>query len=181
MRIICFIILLSTLNSSFCHSQSETDKKLAIQHFQNEEYDKAVLLYEKLHNNSGLIHYYNYYLDCLLKLNYFKKAEKLTKKEIKKNPEKPIYQVDLGYIYQLSGETQKAKQQYEKTLKGISNEKQQIISLANAFSKKNELDFAIRTYLKGRKNIIGESFHMQLANVYSKANYIEEMIEESLL
>ena len=135
MRIFCIIFSLLLLNSSFCLSQSETEKKLANQYFQNAEYEKAALLYESLHSSSGLIHYYNYYLNCLLKLNDYKQAEKLARKEIKKRPKIPLYKVDLGYIYQLAGEDQKSKQQYEKALKEIQNERQQYISLANAFYK----------------------------------------------
>lgn len=180
MRIIYYIFSVLLLGTEFCHSQSETEKKLANQYFQNAEYEKAALLYESLHNASGLIHYYNYYLDCLLKINDYKKAEKLAKKEIKRNSNVSVYKVDLGYVYQLAGENQKSKQQYEKALKEINNERQQYVSLANAFLKKNEIEFAIKTYLKGKKNLPKENFYMQLANVYSKGNHIEKMLDEYL-
>ncbi|PCH93176.1 MAG: hypothetical protein COB85_07475, partial [Bacteroidetes bacterium] len=129
------------------YSQTQTDKELALQYYQEQEYDKAVVLYGQLFGKSKLTYYYNYYLNCLLKLNEHKTAEKLVKKQIKRNPNVPSFIVDLGYVYTNAGELAKSKQQYDRAVKDVPAERSTIIGLANAFLAKNVTDYAISTYL----------------------------------
>ncbi len=173
-----FLLLIAACNA---FSQTQTEKQLALQYFQAQEYDKAVVLYERFFNRSGLTYYYNYYLNCLLKLNEHKTAEKLVKKQIKKNPDPQIFIVDLGYVYTNAGEIEKAKQQYERAVKEVPADRPRIIELANAFLTKNVTDYAINTYLKGRKILKGSYlFHLEIANVYSRAGKFNMMIQEYL-
>ena len=156
------IILLNLCN--LCFAQTNTDKLLATQYYQNSEFDKAVVIYEKLFNKTHLDFYYNYYLNCLLELEDYKKAEKVVKKQIKRKPGSLNYLIDLGFVYHSSGETNKGKQQYDRTLKQLMPDKQQVMNLANAFLAKGETNYAIETYLKGRKYLKGYySFNFELA------------------
>jgi len=61
-------------------AQTATDEKLALQFFNNEEYDKAVVYFEKLYNKTNETSYYERLLQCYLYMEEYKDAEKLVKK-----------------------------------------------------------------------------------------------------
>ena len=161
-------------------SQINTDKQLASQYFQNREYDKALVIYQNLYSQSKLTFYYDFYLECLLKTGNYKQAEKVVKKEIKEKKENVNYFVDLGYVYQSDGDFTKSEQIYEKAIKLMAPDRNKIISLANAFLKRKEPEFAIRTYAKGRKILPEYPFCMELANVYARTGDMQKMVEQYL-
>lgn len=163
------------------NAQISGDEQLALQFYQNKEYDKAAVLYEKLYNKKNGEFYYLNYLNCLIELKEFKKAEDLAKKQIKRLPDNPIYAIDLGYIFQLAGDNNKAVQQFEKILKNLPLDYQQIINTANAFSTKQETDYAVKTYMKGRKLLNNNAlFNFELADIYAMKKDIPAMFNEYL-
>ncbi|HET6244179.1 MAG: tetratricopeptide repeat protein [Bacteroidetes bacterium] len=187
-----FLFVLVLLHS-FVNAQIETspdneapqptgsDEQLAAHFFQNKEYDKAVIYYEKLFEKSRLDFYYGYYLDCLIELKEYKKAEKIIKKQLKQNPLKLGYQVDLGYVLQSSGENAKAKKEFDHALSQLSPSQGQIFEVANAFIKRKELDYALLTYEKGRKLLKNSyPFSFEIAEIYFQKGNLEGMINEYL-
>lgn len=173
-----FQILIFLLIPIVGFSQS-TDEKLAFQYFNNKEYDKAVIYFEKLYSGSYEYNYYANLLECYINLNEQKNAEKLVKKQIKKHPFNLFYIADLGYVNKKFGNSNKAKQYYEDAIKELSTSNQQIIDLASNFIKRKELNYAIKTYLKGRK-LIGHQypFNFELAEVYNQLRQTENMLNE---
>ena len=75
---LCVILLLPIIVSS----QTTTDEQLAIQFYQNKEYDKALDYYEKLYYKVSPQLFYKSYLNCLLETKNYNKAEKLVKKQM---------------------------------------------------------------------------------------------------
>ena len=73
----CFILCLVISTSVF--AQKNTDEQLANQFFQNKEYDKASIYFEKLYDKKGDDLIFKNYLTSLLGLKYYEKAEKLCK------------------------------------------------------------------------------------------------------
>lgn len=164
-----------------CFAQNNNDAELAVQYMQDGEYEKASYHFEKLYNKTGIEYYYDNLLICFIKLGEFKKAEKLTEKQLKRFPTRLQYLVDLGSIYEEAGNKTKAIQQYEKSIKDITVDQKQITELAYAFTKKKLYDYAINTYLKGRKLLKGfYTFNMELANVYKANGSFDLMIGEYL-
>jgi tetratricopeptide (TPR) repeat protein len=160
-------------------SQTETDEQLAAQYFQNKEFDKAVVLYEKLYSKKQEYIYYTPFLNCLIELKDYKKAEKMINKQIKAHPLIPQYGVDLGYLYLAQGNETLSKKQFESLIKNAQQEKQYVIDLANAFLYRNETDYAIQTYLRARKLMKGSyPFNMELADIYSNRKEYEKMMDE---
>jgi tetratricopeptide (TPR) repeat protein len=156
------------------------DEQLAMQYLQNKEYEKAVVLFEKLYEaNRGEV-YYQYYLHCLISLKDFRTAEKVVRKQIKKYPALLKYLVDLGYVFNESGETQKAQREFDEALERITPDKNQVIELANAFQYRREMNYAIETYLAGRKIVRDYTFHYELANIYQQTGNPARMIDEYL-
>ncbi|MBL4657519.1 MAG: hypothetical protein JKX73_05920, partial [Flavobacteriales bacterium] len=174
-----FIMAITLGTSVF--AQTSTDKQLALQYFQDEEFDKAAVLYENMYNKSRLDYYYNYYLKCLIKLEDFDKAEKVVKKQVKRNPEKLNYLVDLGFVYKISKAEARSAQQYEKAIKLLKADRSQVVGLANAFLTRQEEGYAVEVYLKGRKILRQSySFHYELAHVYYRSGQNALMIDEYL-
>lgn len=162
-------------------AQVSTDEKLANQYFQNKEYDKAIVYYEKLFGKKASDLIYQNYLSCLLELKEFKTAEKVVKKQMKNNPGQLDYGVDLGMVYLAAGEPDKARSEYEKAIKQLPADQEPVFNLADAFLKIKEWDHAIATYQKGRKLLRGVyPFNMELAEVYQQKGDVSAMISEYL-
>ncbi len=157
------------------------ESQLASQYYRDQQYDKAVVIYEKLYRENPSYVNYTYYLYCLVQLNRFDEAEKLVRKQIKANPAKPRYHVDLGYVYQMSDDPSKAKKEYEDALMMLPADRNAIVELAGAFQARRETGYAIRTYMKGRE-LLGytELFHLELGQIYEIEGRYEEMFGEYL-
>ncbi len=161
-------------------AQTSEDEQLALQFFQNKEYDKALDYYEKLYNKKSSQQFYTPYLNCLIQLKDFKKAEKLVKKQIKQNPENPEIIVDLGVVYTHAEEPGKAKNAMELAIKSIK-EDEQVFTVAKAFTTIQQYDYAIETYLKGRKISQNEyPYSFELADTYAAKGDKLAMIHEYL-
>jgi tetratricopeptide (TPR) repeat protein len=161
-------------------AQPSTDEQLAQQFYQNKEFDKALDYYEKLYNKKSPEQFYVPYLNCLLATKDFKKAEKIAKKQIKQNPQSPNFIVDLGSVYTLNEEPDKAKTTWEQAIKAIKGD-EQVFAVANAFINIRQYDFAIDTYLKGRKISQNDyPYNFELAAVYKTKDDKLSMIKEYL-
>src|SRR5665213_1960075 len=138
-------------------SQPTTDEQLASQYYEQGEYDKAIVYYEKLYEKTPINIYYNYYLNCLIFTKDFKHAEKIVKKQSNRNPGELTYHVDLGRVYQAEGDDEKMKKEFESGIKAINSgtSSNAVINLANAFLGLSETDLAIETYQNGRKELKG--------------------------
>ncbi len=177
--VIFWLLVLYFFGALPTFAQPETDEALAAQYFQNKEYDKAEVYYEKLFSRKQSYFYYNSYLSCLTEQKEYSKAEKLIKKQIKANSLTPQYGVDLGYLYDLQSDKAKSKTQFENLIKAIPANQQYIIDLANAFLNRGFSDYAIQTYLSGRKLMKGiYSFGLELAEIYEDALNYESMMAE---
>lgn len=168
------ISLLFCLATVFAYAQPDTDEQLAKQFFDNREFDKSAILYEKLFNSSALQEYFDGYLESLLGLNDLKTAEKFLKKQIKRSPGNLSLMVHLGNIYKLSGSEEKAKKQYNEAIDNLQANQGAIIALSQTFYKYKETDYVIKTLLTGKKLMRGMyPFNMELADAYNtKGDYI---------
>ncbi len=177
-----FLLFLFTFAFSLTHTtaQTSTDEALAEQFYQNKEFDKALDYYEKLYNKKSSQQFYTPYLNCLLELKDFKKAEKIVKKQIKQNQESPDLIVDLGTIYARSDNSDKAKTTWEQAVKSIKQD-EQIFTVATAFIAIRQYDYAILTYLKGRKiSSTNYPYSFELADIYLTKGDKKAMIAEYL-
>ncbi|MCB0738706.1 MAG: tetratricopeptide repeat protein, partial [Bacteroidetes bacterium] len=88
-KLFIFILLALFAQNSFGqqYQWKKSDEQLAIQFYQNGEYEKARPLFEELIKD-GNDQVDEYYFDCLIKLADYKEAEKFLKKRIKKSSNK---------------------------------------------------------------------------------------------
>ncbi|MGB0918815.1 MAG: tetratricopeptide repeat protein, partial [Flavobacteriales bacterium] len=174
------ILLLVFLLPLAVLGQTDTDEQLAAQYFKNGEYDKAEVYYKKLYKRYNDEFFYQYYIDCLLKLESFSEAEKTVSKRIKKE-DNPVLYVHLGYVQKTAGDDKKSVQSYSKAISELPPVQRQIEALANAFTDKGELEFVIRTYEKGRKLLNGlYNYHFELAKVHNQRGDFDQALEEYL-
>lgn len=187
MRYLLSLFLFSLTLSSFAQT---ADDELAAQYFANEEYDKAEILYKKLHKKDPeSVYIYQNYLECLLKLDMVADAEKMVAKQTKKFPDRPIYGVDLGYVYGLQGNDKEKDKLYndlinetvERIKSSISVPTSSAELLASAFLNRSEYEFAKTTLLKTRKVVgIPTAFAQNLIDLYKITKEHEALIDECL-
>lgn len=178
--VVFILILLSGLRV-FSQSAEVSDQQLALEYFRGKEYDKAAVLYEKLYKATNSDFYYNNLLICLREMNDFEEAEKLIRRQMKKNTGDASYHVDLGSLYIHIGKPEKGKDEFEKALKKVVANQNMISRLANAFISKREFGYAAKVYLEGRKVFEGlYGFNLELANVYFYQRNYKAMIGEYL-
>lgn len=175
-----FYILLFLLISAQASAQKNNDEALAIQFFERKEYDKAADYFEKLYDKTPDL-YYNYYYKCLVELKDYSKAEKITKKQIKRNDKNVYLYVRLGNLYALLQNPEKEKEQYTKAIKEVIPEQNNLFTLAHAFEEFELYDYAIQTYLKGRKQYSETyPFYYEIADLHKKKGDLKSMINEYL-
>jgi len=158
---------------------SQNDYQLAIQYYNNSEYEKASVLFDKLYASSDANFYFDYYLKCLIALEDFETAEKRVKKQMKKSPDEISYYVDLGYIYYSQGNEKVALEKYQYVLDNLGTDNTKIVTAANSFTAKKLYDWSEKVYLQAKLNT-GASYHYELANLYAIQMKKQEMVDEYL-
>lgn len=178
-RLLCSFLFISFVFISI--GQNNTTEQLAAQYFQNGEFEKAAELYDDLYEKNPTAYYYNNLFQSLIKINNYSKAEKLLRKRLKQLPTEVRLNVELGYLYSISGDDKKAAKQYQSVIDNLSNNQQFTYDIANAFINRQLYDYAIDTYLKARK-ISGNnnSFSIELAMLYELRGRISDMMDEYL-
>jgi tetratricopeptide (TPR) repeat protein len=180
--LLCLLFCCTTVFVNSAFAQKANNEELALQYFTQGDFDKAAVLYEKLHDqNPDDLNYYQHYLDCLIELKDFKSAEKIAKKQAKRNPQEYQFRVDIGNVYKRSDEPEKAKKEFESIINSMAPDQFKITNLARNFIDIGEQDFALKTYLRGRK-LVGDQygFNFEMAEIYSLKGDFESMIQEYL-
>jgi tetratricopeptide (TPR) repeat protein len=160
-------------------AQQSQEEQLALQYYKEKEYDKAVELFEKIHAKKPDSYIYYYYYHALVELERYDAAEKMLKKQVKAYPNIPRYKVDLGYVYERSGENAKAEKIYQECLKNLQAKETAISELNNAFMSRAKYDYAAETILKGRKLLDNEQLlSKSLINIYKLLHQNDKIIDE---
>ena len=174
------ILLLLIAAFTSVKAQKGNDEQLAQYYYERKEYDKAVVYFDKLYDKQPDVYYNNYY-KCLLELKDYSKAEKITKKQLKRNEANVYLYVRLGNIYKQLGNADKEKEQYTKAIKELPAEQSSIFALAHAFEDAGLYDYGIEAYKKGRKEFpTTYPFYYEIADLYKKKGDLKAMINEYL-
>ena len=178
------LLVLTGLLTTVCPGvlmAQQTEEQLGVQYYMNRELDKALVTFETLYEKNPNQFNYLYYINTLFELKEFDKAEKVIKKQQKINPDDPRYRVDMGYLNIMQGDIAKGRKIYENCLKELQPDKMQIYNLTYAFSNRREIDYLIRTYLRGRELLKDPAaFAFELAYTYESLGSTELMIDEYL-
>jgi tetratricopeptide (TPR) repeat protein len=174
------IALLFLIISTTAFAQKNVDDKLAMQYYEQKQYDKAATYFEKLYDKQPDA-FFVYYYKTLMELKEYKTAEKITKKQIKRNDENAYLYVKLGKVYKLLNEPGKEDEQYKKAIKTVIPDQNYIFALAHAFEEEELYDYGIETYKKGRKNSsTNYPYYYEIADLYKKKGDLKSMVNEYL-
>lgn len=144
------LLFTSVFSIIFLLTNAQEDLKLANSYFNSKEYEKAATLFEKLYQQKKSTYYFDYYIDCLVNLEELDKAEKKIKKEVKRNKNLVFY-IDLGYIYELQGESNEAEKQFKNVVKNLPNNQFKINNIFNEFINRKKYKYAEEVLIKGNK------------------------------
>ena len=155
--------------------QIQIDEQLASQFYREQNYEKACELYEKLYEKTNQTGHFQQFIECLLHLKEYDKAERELKAFAKKNPGYYRTVADLIYVYTLQGKSDKAKTQFNKVLKELPDNAPTIRNLCYAFQSRGLNDMALAVLERGNSLLNGkETFYLDQANIHqSSANYQE--------
>ena len=171
--IILFNLLFLSL---FCYAQ-QNEFIVAENYFRNNEYQKAIQLYKKLHDKSP---YNNTFLKrlitCYQETEQFLVAENLLSKKTKEKPNLTYLNVIRGYNFERQQNDIEAIKYYQKALKSLDKKNSRYGSvIANLFKNYNKLDFAIEAYSKTMSNNPNANYGFQLAQIHGEKGDFSEM------
>ncbi len=163
----------------FAQRPSEQDSQLALQYFDQREYDKANVYFDNLFDKNP-DRWFTYYYKSLMAVKAYDKAEKISKRQIKNRKEEVSFYVYLGKAYKAQEDLKKEKEAYDKALKELDPQQYLVQSLAIAFIEESLFDYALDAYRKGRKATPDYPYHYEVAEVYKKKGDLTAMINEYL-
>jgi tetratricopeptide (TPR) repeat protein len=178
-RLLLFLILL--FNIFLIIAQRSQEEQLAVQYFQQGEYEKAKAIFKPIYDKKPDTYIYSYYYSVLLYLEDYKELEKVVKAQQKAFPTMRRYDIDLGYIYERQGDMSKALKEYDAAVKNLPAQEAAYRDLHYAFSGKLKRDYAIDVLMKGRRVLQNPKlFTKELVYVYSSLKNTDKVIEEAL-
>lgn len=174
--------LLLFLGLVFAGMLQAQDSRLAQQYFQNGEYEKAAVLFEKLFEaNQQNDYFFDRYVDCLIALERYEACEKAIKKQLKRDPKNLTLYVTLGKLLEQQYREADAEQQYATAIAQLPKEHFAVIRLANAFTNLTKYDYAIQTYEKGSELLKDKiTFSFYLGDLYRRKGDTPRMIQSYL-
>ncbi|MFK7783524.1 MAG: tetratricopeptide repeat protein [Crocinitomicaceae bacterium] len=158
-----------------------SDQQLAQYYYDNGEYDKALVYYDKLFDQNPSKINFTRYVECLVETGESKKAEKTFKRFISNQQYKQEYQILFAKFYENQGEPEKANSIYRDLVDNLEGRASEVVKLYNAFKAQNKPDLAFETLQKGRK-LLKKSYPLNyyFADYYGSVNETEKMIDEYL-
>ena len=172
-----YLSILFILISGILYPQSEQDERLAQEYYRKGEFTKAIEFFEKIYKQKKVKNIYTKYIDCLINIQSYKKAEKIIKSYYRKNND-PAVLVDLGEIQVLKGEENIAKETFELAINQAKKNTHFLPSLGAKFLKSKNYEFSLKAYLLAKKHSNKASYSIQIANIYSYFGELDKMYEE---
>ena len=177
--LVSILIALLLVQAPAFGQDGSSDVKLAQHYYENGEYDKALMYYEKLFHDHPSKIYFMRYTDCLAKTGELKRAEKVFKKQVSANKNDQEYKIMLAKFYEEYDSVEKANDIYEELIEELKARPSDIVRLYNAFRVQAMNDHALRTLQKGRK-LMKKNYplHFYFADYYGSVGDTEKMMEE---
>ncbi|MCG8837020.1 tetratricopeptide repeat protein [Tenacibaculum dicentrarchi] len=176
--VILFNILIFSL---FCNVQLHAQQNefiVAENYFRNNDYQKAVHLYKKLHNKSP---YNSLYLKRLVtsyqETNQFLVADALLSERIKEKPNLVFLNIIKGYNFERQQKDIQANKEYQIALNSLDKKRNYGATIARLFKEYNKLDFAIEVYTKIITNNPKANYGFQLAQLYGEKGNFKKMFD----
>ncbi|MCM4156377.1 hypothetical protein DHD80_10220 [Gramella sp. AN32] len=172
MRFIFFISFL-ILAGLQLFGQSE---QLARNFYDQGEYEKALNIYEKLHEkNPANPIIFNAMVSTHQQLENFDIAEKLLMERLNSSANNPTILIELGHNFEVQEKKQRAVQFYEEALKSLEGRPNYAYGIARSFEQYNLLDYAAKAYERAMEMSPDKNYNLQLAKIYGEQGQVEKM------
>ncbi|MCX7650372.1 MAG: tetratricopeptide repeat protein [Flavobacteriales bacterium] len=143
------------------------DPWVAKSYLDNGEFDKAAVVYEKLHEREpAREEYYQALLACYQALGRGEEMEKVLRRQVRRFPKEALYLADLGLFLKKNGDAKNGQARLEDALKVLTPRPDYVEKLAGRFLRAGEYDLALRAYEMGEKALGPGTFSMAVAEVY---------------
>ncbi|SNY95400.1 tetratricopeptide repeat protein [Flagellimonas pacifica] len=173
-----FIFLISCFILQASYSQEDF---LAKQYFNNGDYEKAVVFYEKLvQKNPRRTDYSEGLVACYQQLERYTEAQDFLSKKIKETYAFPTFFIELGYNYTLQNQPDQSTIYYDKAIQKIEENPNFGYSVGYRFQKYALLDYAIEAYTRAMALKPDLNYDFQLARIYGEQGNIEKMYQSYL-
>ena len=154
---------------------------LAKQYFQDGDYEKALVFYEKLvETNPRRTDYAEGLVACYQQLERYDDAEAFLLQKIEDSYAFPTFYIELGYNFTLKNEAEKANAYYDKAINKIEDNPNYGYSVGYRFQKYALLDYAIQAYTRAMELKPDLNYDFQLARIYGEQGDIAKMYQSYL-
>lgn len=176
LRSFLFLLMMISL-PGLLSAQPGADEQLAAQYFQQGDFPKAIMYYEKLHNKQPTAFYYEQLYKSYVAIKDYDSATKLVKDQMRRANGDPGPIIDMGKLYLLQNETDKANKEFDKAIKQMRSDQSSVRQVANAFINADQVDRALEAYERGGKTLPeGQSFSYEIAGLYGAKGDIPRMV-----
>ncbi len=171
-RLLCCLLFLS-----FSPLSAQEDF-LAKQYFNDGEFEKAVVYYERLvKDNPRRTDYTESLILCYHQLEQYDKAIAFLQKRLERGNAFPTLLIDLGYTYLLKDEAEEAESWYQQALETIETNPNFGYGIGYKFQRYTLLDYALKAYSRAMELKPELDFNFQIARIYGEQGRIEEMFD----
>lgn len=154
---------------------------LAKQYFQDGDYEKALVFYEKLvETNPRRTDYAEGLVACYQQLERYDEAEAFLLQKIEDSYAFPTFFIELGYNHTLKNEPEKANAYYDKAIQKIEDNPNYGYSVGYRFQTYALLDYAIQAYNRAMELKPDLNYDFQLARIYGEQGDIAKMYQSYL-
>lgn len=159
-------------------SAQDNTSRLAFEYYSGREYEKAAPFFLRMYEENKVPTYLHYYVNCLIEILDYDNAVKSVRKAIRQTQDVNLY-VELGYVYEASGDSKKAEEAYKEPFKNFPQTAAAIINLGNVYSSYLKFQYSEMVYELGRKVLGNQNeFRLELGQVYNSERRFPEMLEE---
>lgn len=177
MKVLSFCILF--LFSSIALAQ---DDFLAKRYFEDGDYEKAVVFYEKLvEKEPRRTDYGEGLVSCYQQLERYEDAEKYLLSALELGRPYPTFYIELGYNYTLQNNSEKAKENYDKAIGVIDENPNYGYGIGFRFQKYALLDYALKAYSRAMELNPKLDYNYQMARIYGEQGNIDKMFTAYLV
>jgi tetratricopeptide (TPR) repeat protein len=154
---------------------------LAKQYFEDGDFEKAVVFYEKLTENSPRrTDYLQGLIACYQQLERYGDAKRFLTERLKSKSPNPTLLIELGYNFTLQDSTSQATIYFDQVLEVIAENPNYGYALAYQFQKYSLLDRAVSAYQKAMEINPQLDYNFQLARIYGEQGNVDKMYRSYL-
>ena len=174
-----YLILIACL--TLLTTVSAQEDFLAKQYFDDGDFEKAVVFYEKLTKKSPRrTDYLQGLVACYQQLERYEDAKRFLTERLEDKSPHPTLLIELGYNFTLQDSTAQANAYFDQALDIISENPNYGYALGYQFQKYSLLDRAVSAYKKAMELNPEVDYNFQLARIYGEQGDVDKMYRSYL-